>query len=93
MNRSRLVVPLWGKILVRVTAPGFDLTSQRQRVSRLQTEPPGRPAVYICLRTLLSFFEFCYAGGPGATKMALNPKQLCNLCGILPCDSFGFIFF
>ena len=30
-----------GKISVRVTAPGFDLTSQRQKVSRLPTEPPG----------------------------------------------------
>ena len=30
------------KIPVRVTAPGF-VTSQRQTVSRLPTEPPGRP--------------------------------------------------
>ena len=34
---------MWGKIPVRVTAPGFELTSQRQKVSRLPTEPPGRP--------------------------------------------------
>ena len=27
-----------------MTAPGFELTSQRQKVSRLPTEPPGRPA-------------------------------------------------
>ena len=27
-----------------LTAPGFELTSQRQKVSRLSTEPPGRPA-------------------------------------------------
>ena len=27
-----------------LTAPGFELTSQRQKVSRLPTEPPGRPA-------------------------------------------------
>ena len=26
-----------------MTAPGFELTSQRQKVSRLPTEPPGRP--------------------------------------------------
>ena len=31
------------KIPVRVTAPRFELTSQRQKVSRLRTEPPGRP--------------------------------------------------
>ena len=29
------------KILVGVTAPGFELTSQRQKASRLPTEPPG----------------------------------------------------
>ena len=38
INRS----PLVG--YVRVTVPRFELTSQRQKVSRLQTEPPGRPA-------------------------------------------------
>ena len=27
-----------------MTAPIFDLTSQCQKVSRLPTEPPGRPA-------------------------------------------------
>ena len=32
-----------GKIPVRVTTPRFELSSQRQRVSRLPTEPPGRP--------------------------------------------------
>ena len=31
------------KIPVRVTAPRFELTSQRQMVSRLPTEPLGRP--------------------------------------------------
>ena len=34
---------LQGKIPVRVTAPIFELTSQRQKISRLSTEPPGRP--------------------------------------------------
>ena len=34
---------LWVKIPLRVTAPRFELTSQRQKVSRLPTEPPGRP--------------------------------------------------
>ena len=32
------------KIPVRVTAPRFELTSQRQKVSSLPTESPGRPA-------------------------------------------------
>ena len=31
-----------GKIPGRVTAPRFELTSQRQKVSRLPTEPPER---------------------------------------------------
>ena len=38
-NRSPLV-----KIPVCVTTSRFELTSQRQKVSRLPTEPPGRPA-------------------------------------------------
>ena len=32
----------WRKILVRVTIPRFELTSQRQKVSRLPTELQGR---------------------------------------------------
>ena len=35
---------LSGKIPVRVTAPRFDPTPQRPKVSRLPTVPPGRPA-------------------------------------------------
>ena len=35
---------LSGEIPVRATTPRFELTSQRQTVSRLSTEPPGRPA-------------------------------------------------
>ena len=31
------------EIPVRVTVPRFELTSRRQKVSRLPTEPPGRP--------------------------------------------------
>ena len=39
---------LRGKIPVRVTPPKFELTSQRQKVSRLPTtEPPGRPAMLL----------------------------------------------
>ena len=34
---------------VRVTAPRFELTFQRQQVSRLPTEPPGRPVMYECM--------------------------------------------
>ena len=30
-------------ISVRVSAPRFELTSQRQKVSRLPNKPPGRP--------------------------------------------------
>ena len=32
------------EIPVLVTTPRFELMSQRQKVSRLPTEPPGRPA-------------------------------------------------
>ena len=37
---------------VRVTVPRFELTSQRQKVSRLPTEPPGRPGEYIVEKNL-----------------------------------------
>ena len=33
-----------------MTTPGFELTFQLQKVSRLPTEPPGRPAPCIALR-------------------------------------------
>ena len=38
-----------------MTAPGFELTSQRQKVSRLPTEPPARPCerANIRLRTYI----------------------------------------
>ena len=32
---------------VRVTAPRFELMSQRQKVSRLPTEPPGRQLINV----------------------------------------------
>ena len=32
-----------------MTAPGFELKSQRQNVSRLSNEPPGRPAILYTL--------------------------------------------
>ena len=43
---NRILFFGWGgKIRVRVTAPRFELTSKRQKkVSRLPTEPTGRPA-------------------------------------------------
>ena len=40
-----VVILFIGKIPVRVTAPGFELTFQRQKVSRLPTEPPGQNVV------------------------------------------------
>ena len=43
INRS-LLLGIKYKIPVRVNAPRFELTSQRQKVSRLPTGPPGRPA-------------------------------------------------
>ena len=45
-----LFVFLRGKIPIRVTAPRFELTLQRQKVSKLPTEPPGR---------LVQLFSFC----------------------------------
>ena len=39
---------MWEKIPVRVTAPRFEFTSQRQKFSRFPTEPLGRPA-YVCM--------------------------------------------
>ena len=50
------------KISVLVTAPRFELTAQRQKVSRLPTEPPGRPAVYPFFRQDLNHIirgKFC----------------------------------
>ena len=50
----------WGKIPVRVTAPGFELTSQRQKVSKLPTEPPGLLEMIIAnckyIRTVVYIF-------------------------------------
>ena len=47
-----------------MTAPVFELTSQRQKVSRLQTEPPGRPVVCMCQLDARAFMptrqqEYC----------------------------------
>ena len=39
-----------------MTAPRFELTSQRQKVSRSPTEPPGRPA-YVCMYTVVITFS------------------------------------
>ena len=52
-----ILIFLWGKIWIRVTASRFELTSQRQKLSRLPTEPPGRP-VLLCVTVpfFLSFF-------------------------------------
>ena len=57
------VFVLRGKIPVRATAPRFKLTSQRQKVSRLPTEPPGRPVVqhtYSSLYFLIKAFHLLF---------------------------------
>ena len=50
-----------GKIPVRVAAPRFELTSQRQKVSRLPTEPPGRTAIHV-------MFFLCFSEDFGAIR-------------------------
>ena len=56
-THDRIVLHLLGmmreKIPVRVTAPRFEPTSQRQKVSRLPTEPPGRPVGLYSARTYM----------------------------------------
>ena len=48
-----------------MTTPRFELTSQRQKVSRLPTKPPGQPAVpVLCIRNFThpctnQFFSCC----------------------------------
>ena len=39
-----------------MTAPGIELTSQRQKVSRLPTELPGRPVCSVCVVVFSSHF-------------------------------------
>ena len=56
------------KIPVRVTSPRFELTSQRQKVSRLPTEPPGRPVtVYqvLCTDSVKQTYSGMWAGRTG----------------------------
>ena len=44
-----------------MTAPRFELTSQRQKVSRLPTEPPGRPVLLIqYAQNVLAYFVLVY---------------------------------
>ena len=54
INRSPLVRR---DFLIRVTAPRFELTSQRQKVSRLPTEPPGRPAITLAICVTIHTYE------------------------------------
>ena len=59
-THDMIVLHLLGMMLEKipsscVTAPRFELTSQRQKVSRLPTEPPGRPYLSIILIP-----EYCY---------------------------------
>ena len=65
----------------RSQLPGFELTSQRQKVSRVPTEPPGRPSnsTYraLFLRNLVSRYEcgrvFPAGVGPGSpSRDAVN---------------------
>ena len=57
------------KIPVRVTAPTFELTGQRQKVSRWPTEPPGRPYVRL---TLSAQYRLT---GYGCQCMVANPAR------------------
>ena len=54
-----------------MTAPIFELTSQRQKVSRLPTEPPGWPAVqckYVCM-------VITYSKGKDQPGKVANPAR------------------
>ena len=54
-----------------MTAPRFELTSQRQKVSRLPTEPPGRDQVciYVCMVWSSHIAEY------GSTGYGLKKNQ------------------
>ena len=69
------------KMSVRVTAPRFELTSQRQKVSRLPTEPPGRPIrrVSMVLTMTLMLVHIICLSGTSRAEGALAP--------------FSFLFF
>ena len=43
-----------------MTAPRFELTSQRPKVSRLPIEPPGRPAYSCCSVNFIAMFVVRY---------------------------------
>ena len=46
-----------------MTASIFELTSQRQKLSRLPTEPPGRPACLDKYKVTMSLLQGCYTPG------------------------------
>ena len=63
-----------------MTAPRSELTSQRQKVSRLPTEPPGRPEARLTAYTILFCiaFPYCLSGS--------IPKELGQLGALMMLD-------
>ena len=71
-----------GKIPVRVTTPRFELTSQHQKVSRLTTEPPGRPGVQYMYRFSKKNLNACR---PSEHPSVRGKKLSKHLGGIIGC--------
>ena len=57
-----------------MTAPRFELASQRQKVSRLPTKPPGRPAVQVYLDWVSTGMVF--KRNLNASKPSEHPPQV-----------------
>ena len=74
-----IVLHLLGIIYIRsiyfFPTPGFELTSQLQKVSRLPTEPPRRPACVIKTTLLVHATKLC----PFARVRQIWKPQLCSL--------------
>ena len=69
---------MWGKLPVCITAPRFELTSQRQKVSRLPTEPLGQPAWSETIHTWIAEDR---AGKKSPSMSPLNlPLRAASLC-------------
>ena len=62
-----------------MTAPGFELTSQLQKVSRLPTEPPGRPISLVA-----------HAGKILLKIIACRLSEYCERVGIMLEEQSGF---
>ena len=67
------------KIPVRVTAPRFELTSQRQKVSRLPTEPPGRPVAAAYMHRDASMLQYVLSYTQKKIAMLSRRKTLINI--------------